>query len=80
VVSGVKLPYEDELSGGYSFEVRGIYRNQGRVLEDVQVNAIEQTQFDDDIELRAGVLDPDYGRPISFQAPRAWRLAARWEF
>ncbi len=52
VVSGVKLPYEDELSGGYSFEVtpnssfevRGIYRTQGRVLEDVQVNTIEQTQ------------------------------------
>jgi len=52
VVGGVKLPYEDELSGGYSFEVtpdssfevRGIYRTQGRVLEDVQVNAIEQTQ------------------------------------
>jgi len=52
VVGGVKLPYEDELSGGYSFEitpdssleVRGIYRTQGRILEDVQVNAIEQTQ------------------------------------
>ena len=52
VTGGVKLPYEDELSGGYSFEVsptsafevRAIYRTQGRVLEDVQVNAIEQTQ------------------------------------
>src|SRR5262249_3858013 len=52
VVGGVKLPYEDEISGGFSFEagpnsafeVRTIYRNQGRVLEDVQVNAIEQTQ------------------------------------
>ena len=52
VAGGVKLPYEDELSGGYSFEltpvsaleVRAIYRTQGRVLEDVQVNAIEQTQ------------------------------------
>ncbi len=52
VVDGVKLPYEDELSGGYAFEinpnssleVRAIYRTQGRVLEDVQVNAIEQTQ------------------------------------
>jgi hypothetical protein len=52
VVDGVKLPYEDELSGGYAFEinpsssleVRAIYRTQGRVLEDVQVSAIEQTQ------------------------------------
>jgi hypothetical protein len=52
VVGGSKLPYEDELSGGYSFEVtptsaievRGIYRKQGRVLEDVQINAIEQIQ------------------------------------
>jgi Carboxypeptidase regulatory-like domain len=52
VVAGTKLPFNDELSGGFafevtpnsSFEVRGIYRTQGRVLEDVQVNAIEQIQ------------------------------------
>ncbi|HKB08262.1 MAG TPA: hypothetical protein VKF61_08300, partial [Candidatus Polarisedimenticolia bacterium] len=52
VVHGAKLPYEDEISGGYAFEVtptsslevRGIYRTQGRVLEDTQVNAIEQIQ------------------------------------
>jgi carboxypeptidase family protein len=52
VVGGVKLPYEDEISGGYrfevtpasSFEVRAIFRNQGRVLEDTQVNAVEQIQ------------------------------------
>jgi hypothetical protein len=52
VQSGTKLPYEDELSGGFafevtpnsSFEVRAIYRTQGRALEDVQVNAIEQIQ------------------------------------
>ncbi|MEK7799207.1 MAG: hypothetical protein AAB297_05220, partial [Acidobacteriota bacterium] len=52
VVDGTKLPYEDELSGGFafevtpssSFEVRAIYRTQGRALEDVQVNAIEQIQ------------------------------------
>jgi hypothetical protein len=45
-----KLPYEDELSGGFafevtpnsSFEVRAIFRSQGRVLEDVQVNSAEQ--------------------------------------
>jgi outer membrane receptor for ferrienterochelin and colicin len=52
VVKGTKLPFEDELSGGFafevspntSFEVRAIYRTQGRALEDVQVNAIEQIQ------------------------------------
>ena len=52
VVGGTKLPYEDELSAGFafevtpnsSFEVRTIYRTQGRALEDVQVNAIEQIQ------------------------------------
>jgi hypothetical protein len=52
VFNGVKLPYVDELSGGYAFEltpnssleIRAIYRTQGRSLEDVQVNAIEQTQ------------------------------------
>ncbi len=52
VVAGVKLPYEDELSGGFalevtpnsSFEVRAIYRTQGRVLEDVQVNSVESIQ------------------------------------
>src|SRR5207245_1794509 len=51
-IGGVKLPYEDEISGGYrfevtpasSFEVRAIFRNQGRVLEDTQVNAVEQIQ------------------------------------
>jgi hypothetical protein len=49
VVPGAKLPYVDELSGGYAFEVspnsaievRAIYRTQGRVLEDVQVNSAE---------------------------------------
>ncbi len=52
VQKGTKLPYEDELSGGFafevtpnsSFEVRAIFRTQGRALEDVQVNAIEQIQ------------------------------------
>ena len=52
VVGGAKLPYEDELSGGYAFELtptssleaRLIYRTQGRALEDTQVNAIEQIQ------------------------------------
>src|SRR6266581_609686 len=52
VVPGTKLPYEDELSAGFafevtpnsSFEVSTIYRTQGRALEDVQVNAIEQIQ------------------------------------
>jgi hypothetical protein len=52
VVGGTRLPYEDEISAGYAFEltpdssleVRTIFRQQGRVLEDVQVNAVEQIQ------------------------------------
>ena len=52
VVPGTRLPYEDEISGGFAFEVgpdsalevRALYRQQGRVLEDVQVNAVEQIQ------------------------------------
>ena len=52
VVPGTKLPYEDEISAGFAFEVakdsslevRAIFRKQGRVLEDVQVNAAEQIQ------------------------------------
>ena len=52
VVPGTKLPYEDEISAGFAFEVakdsslevHAIFRKQGRVLEDVQVNAAEQIQ------------------------------------
>jgi hypothetical protein len=47
-----KLPYVDELVLGYqqevnrdlAFEIRGIYREQGRALEDVQYNSIESIQ------------------------------------
>ncbi len=49
VQSGTKLPYEDEYVLGWqqllapdlSVEIRGIYRDQGRVLEDVQFNTVE---------------------------------------
>jgi hypothetical protein len=52
VQEGTKLPYEDEYILGYqqqirpdlSIEVRGIFRYQGRVLEDVQFTALEATQ------------------------------------
>ncbi|HEX5042007.1 MAG TPA: hypothetical protein VFV75_03825, partial [Candidatus Polarisedimenticolaceae bacterium] len=52
VNDGTKLPYVDEVVLGYqqevnrdlAFEVRGIYREQGRALEDVQVNSIEAIQ------------------------------------
>ena len=52
VQPGTKLPYEDEYILGYqqqlrpdlSIEVRGIFRYQGRVLEDVQFTALESTQ------------------------------------
>jgi len=49
---GTKLPYVDEVLLGWqqevgkdtSIEVRAIYREQGRVLEDVQYNSIESIQ------------------------------------
>ena len=52
VNEGTKLPYVDEIVLGYqqeinrdlAFEIRGIYREQGRALEDVQVNSIESIQ------------------------------------
>lgn len=52
IQEGTKLPYEDEYILGYqqqvrpdlSIEVRGIFRYQGRVLEDVQFTALESTQ------------------------------------
>jgi len=52
IQEGTKLPYEDEYILGYqqqlrpdlSVEIRGIFRYQGRVLEDVQFTALEATQ------------------------------------
>jgi outer membrane receptor for ferrienterochelin and colicin len=52
VQPGTQLPYEDEYVLGYeqqirpdlAIEVRGIFRYQGRVLEDVQFTALESTQ------------------------------------
>jgi hypothetical protein len=40
----------------------------------------EVTAFDDFVELGAGVTDPDFLKPVAFQSPRSWRLAARWDF
>ncbi len=57
-------------------------RGSLRVMLDVfnVLNRQSPAEFDDDVELRAGVLDPDFGSAIAYQAPRAWRLAARWDF
>ena len=52
VESGTKLPYVDEYILGWqqeigrdvSYEIRGIYREQGRTLEDVQFNTVEATE------------------------------------
>jgi hypothetical protein len=52
ILNGTKLPYVDEyvlgwqqeLSRDVSVEVRGIYRQQGRVLEDTQFNTVEATE------------------------------------
>ncbi len=57
-------------------------KSQMRIMLDVFNVLDRQTvvSFDDNIELRAGVTDSDFGQPIAYQAPRSWRLAARWEF
>jgi hypothetical protein len=52
VADGTKLPYVDEYVLGWqqelgrdvSYEVRGIYREQGRALEDVQFATVEATE------------------------------------
>lgn len=52
VEDGTKLPYVDEYVLGWqqelgrdlSVELRGIYREQGRALEDVQFNTVEATE------------------------------------
>ena len=52
VEPGTRLPYKDEYVAGYAYqlrpnlavEIRGIYRKQGRALEDVQYTTNEQIQ------------------------------------
>jgi hypothetical protein len=38
------------------------------------------TASDDNVELQAGVTDPDYTNPTTFQAPRSIRAFAKWSF
>jgi hypothetical protein len=44
------------------------------------LNFRETNTFDDNVELQAGVTDPDYGKPIGFQGPRTLRAYLRWSF
>jgi hypothetical protein len=44
------------------------------------LNSRETTGFDDNVELQAGVTDPDYLKPLQFQDSRNIRLFARWSF
>jgi hypothetical protein len=44
------------------------------------LNFRETNTFDDNVELQAGVTDPDYGKPILFQSPRTVRAYLRWSF
>ena len=44
------------------------------------LNSRETTLFDDNVELQAGVTDPDYLKPLAFQNPRSLRVFARWSF
>jgi hypothetical protein len=44
------------------------------------LNSRATTGFDDNIELQAGVTDPDYLQPLNFQDPRSVRAFAKWSF
>ena len=44
------------------------------------LNSRETTGFDDNVELQAGVTDPDYLKQTGFQAPRNLRAYAKWSF
>jgi len=44
------------------------------------MNSQKATGFDDNVEITAGVTDPDYGKTTAYQLPRSLRLAARWSF
>jgi len=44
------------------------------------LNSRETTLFNDNVELQAGVTDPDYLKPLTFQNPRSVRVFARWSF
>ena len=44
------------------------------------LNSRETTAFDDNVELQAGVTDPDYLKATGFQTPRTLRMFARWSF
>src|SRR5262245_9259423 len=44
------------------------------------LNSRETTLFDDNVELQAGVTDPDYLKPLAFQDSRNIRVFARWSF
>ena len=38
------------------------------------------TNYADAVEVTSGVLNPNFLAPVSYQAPRSWRLGARWDF
>ncbi|MEE9292262.1 MAG: hypothetical protein V3U83_04970, partial [Acidobacteriota bacterium] len=63
--------YPMELSGGrlrLFVDVFNIFGSQ------------EPIAFVDTVEMTAGVTNPDFLRPVVYQAPRSWRLGARWDF
>ena len=70
-----------------TFDVHGDYPiNFGKTKMTLMLDVFnlfqsqEATAFEDTVELTAGVTDPDFLKPIQYQAPRQWRLAARWDF
>ncbi len=44
------------------------------------LNQQEQTGFNDNVELTTQLLDPNFLRPLFFQAPRQVRFSAVWQF
>ncbi len=44
------------------------------------LNNREITAMDDFVEYTAGITEPDYNKPLSYQGPRAVRINARWSF
>src|SRR5262245_13986451 len=68
-----------DLHGDYPFQFG---KSRVTVMLDVfnVFHSQEATLYDDNIELTAGVTDPDFLKPVQYQAPRQWRLSARWDF
>jgi hypothetical protein len=72
--------YQIDLSLGWSHQFnRWATLSFGATVFNV-LNSRETTTFNDNIELQAGVTDPDYLKQSGFQNPRNLRAYAKWSF